>query len=226
MRTRSIARLFAKSPFGPTQLHMKKAIECAEQLRPLFDAVLREDAAACERVTRRIDELEDEADALKNEIRDHLPRSLFLPVDRRDLLELIHMQDSIADSAQEVASLLSLKRMSLPESLHPALLEFVEDVLVTCGMARAIGEEMDELAETSFGGPEAERVLDMINQLNNSETRSDVLVMAVSRQLFALDAEMNAVELILWRQVFCAVAEVANYAERMGGRMRLLIAKT
>jgi len=204
---------------------MKKAIECAEQLRPLFDAALAEDQDALSQITDRIDELENEADELKNDIRNHLPRSLFLPVDRRDLLELIHMQDSIADSAQEVAGLLSLKNMPLPDPLKSTVREFVEEILITCDMARAVGEEMDELTETSFGGPEADRVLDMINQLNSAETKSDVFGRRVSRQLFTFEADMNPVDVMLWYRVFCTALQVANYAERMGNRMRLLIAK-
>jgi predicted phosphate transport protein (TIGR00153 family) len=224
MRARSIANLFSKSPFGPTQAHLKKAIECAQQLRPLFEAALPYDAELLEAVTERINELEHQTDLLKNEIRDTLPRSLFLPVDRRDLLELIHMQDSIADSVQEVAALLSLKALWLPEDLKPAVMQLIEEILVTCDMALAIGSEMDELSETSFGGPEAERVLSMINQLDAVETKSDTLGVALSKALFAREDEMKPVDAMLWYKIFYTAGQVANYAERMGNRLRLLIA--
>jgi len=225
MRARSIANLFSKSPFGPTQAHLKKAIECAQQLRPLFEAALAYDTERLAAVTERINDLEHETDLLKNEIRDTLPRSLFLPVDRRDLLELIHMQDSIADSAQEVAGLLSLKELRLPEDLKPTVMELIEEILVTCDMALAIGSEMDELSETSFGGPEAERVLSMINQLDDVETKSDVIGVQLSKALFAREDEMKPVDMMLWYKVFYTAGQVANYAERMGNRLRLLIAQ-
>jgi predicted phosphate transport protein (TIGR00153 family) len=224
MRGRTIAKLFSKSPFGPTQAHLKKALECAQELRPLFEAALASDTERQEAVTERINELEHETDLLKNEIRDTLPRSLFLPVDRRDLLELIHMQDSIADSTQEVAGLLALKQLHLPEDLKPMVMELVEEILVTCDMASAIGSEMDELAETSFGGPEAERVLAMINQLDDVETKSDVIGVRLSKALFAREDEMKATDVMLWYNIFFTAGQVANYAERMGNRLRLLIA--
>ncbi len=224
MRSRSIANLFSKSPFGPTQAHLKKAIECAQELRPLFEAALASDTERLDAVTERINELEHETDLLKNEIRDTLPRSLFLPVDRRDLLDLIHMQDSIADSAQEVAGLLSLKVLWLPDDLKPMVMQLIEEILVTCDMALAIGSEMDELSETSFGGPEAERVLSMINQLDDVETKSDVIGVQLSKALFAREEEMKAVDVMLWYKIFYTAGQVANYAERMGNRLRLLIA--
>lgn len=224
MRARSIANLFAKSPFGPTQAHLKKAIECAQELRPLFEAALAGDRARLARVTERINVLEHETDVLKNEIRNTLPRSLFLPVDRRDLLELIHMQDSIADSTQEVAGLLSLKELQLPDELTGSVMELVEEVLVTCDMALAVGNEMDELTETSFGGPEAERVLEMIDQLDDVETKSDVIGIRLSKELFAREDDMKPVDVMLWYKIFYTAGQVANYAERMGNRLRLLIA--
>ncbi|MCZ6679671.1 MAG: TIGR00153 family protein [Candidatus Poribacteria bacterium] len=222
---RSIFNLFAKSPFGPTQAHLKKAVECAQQLRPLFEAVCAEDDTEIQRVTDFINQLEHETDQIKNEIRNHLPKSLFLPIDRRDLLELIHMQDSIADSTQEVAGMLTLKKLRLPEDLKPNAMELIDEILVTCDMAATIGFEMDELTETSFGGPEADKVLDMINQLDDSETKSDVIGVRLARQLFALEDQMSPVDVMLWYQVFYTAGQVANYAERMGNRLRLLIAR-
>ena len=222
---RSIFDLFAKSPFGPTQAHLKKAIECAQQLRPLFEAVFAEEQYEIQQVVDRIDELEHQTDQLKNEIRDHLPKSLFLPVDRRDLLELIHMQDSIADSTQETAGILTLKKLQLPDTLKPDVLNLINEILVTCDMAMAIGSELDELTESSFGGPEAEKVLEMINQLDDAETKSDVIGVRLARQLFALEDQMSPVDIMLWYQIFYTAGQVANYAERMGNRLRLLIAQ-
>lgn len=225
MTGRSIFNLFAKSPFGPTQVHLKKVVECALQLRPLFDAVYTEDQDEFQRVVNHINQLEHEADGLKNEIRDNLPKSLFLAVDRRDLLDLIHIQDAIADSTQEVAGLLTLKSMRLPEVLKPKVQHLIDEILVTCDVAGAIGSEMDELTEASFGGPEAERVLKMIKQLDDVETKSDIIGVHLARQLFALEGQMSPVDIMLWYQIFYTIGQVGNNAERMGNRLRLLIAR-
>ena len=223
---RSIFELFAKSPFGPTQAHLKKSIECAQQLHPLFEAAFAGNQDEIQQVVDKINELEHEADQLKNEIRNSLPKSLFMPVDRRDLLELIHMQDSIADSTQEAAGMLTLKKLKLPEVLKPDALNLIDEVLVTCDMGLAIGSEIDELAESSFGGPEADRVLEMINQLDDAETKSDVIGVHLARELFSLEDQMSPVDIMLWYQIFYTAGQVANNAERMGNRFRLLIARS
>ena len=223
---RSIFDLFAKSPFGPTQAHMKKAIECAQQLRPLFEAVFAEDDDEVWRIANLIDQLESETDEIKSEIRNNLPKSLRLPVDRRDLLELIHMQDSIADSTEEMAEMLTLKKLRLPDEIKPDVTNFIDEILATCDLAGAIGAEMDELAAASFGGPEAEMVLEMIYQLDDSfETKCHVAHRDLARKLFAMEEKMTPVDMMLWYQIFSTAEYAANYAHRMGSRLRLLIAR-
>ena len=95
-----IAGLFGRSPFQPTQQHMEAVEKCAAEVIPLFEALLAADGEAVAERKRRIFSLEHEADEIKNQIRAHLPKSFFMPVDRRDLLDLLHAQDSIADTAQ------------------------------------------------------------------------------------------------------------------------------
>ena len=65
----------------------------------------------------------------------------------------------------------------------------------------------------------------MINQLDDVETKSDVMGRDLARKLFAMEDRMNPVDVMLWYQIFYTAGQVANYAERMGNRLRLLIAR-
>ena len=49
-----------------------------------------------EDLARQISKQEHEADIIKNEIRNHLPKSIFLPVSRSDTLSFLKEQDAIA----------------------------------------------------------------------------------------------------------------------------------
>jgi len=97
--TNPIPGLFGKSPFKAMQNHMRIVNDCIAEVPGLFQALVDGDAAALEEQKDKIFEKEEEADHLKNSLRSHLPKSIFMPVDRRDLLELLDMQDSIADTA-------------------------------------------------------------------------------------------------------------------------------
>ena len=89
---RAIAELFGKSPFGPLVEHTNKVHQTVREVRPLVEAFLDEDYEEVELIYERISKLEHKADVIKREIRNHLPKSLFLPVDRGDMLKFLKEQ--------------------------------------------------------------------------------------------------------------------------------------
>jgi len=111
---KSIVNLFGTSPVRPLQKHMEKVVECVSQLEPLFDAVIANDLVSVDQIQERIVALEHDADDLKHDLRLNLPRSLFLPVERRDLLEVLTMQDKIANRAKDIAGIIRGRRMPSP----------------------------------------------------------------------------------------------------------------
>ena len=115
-------KLFGQSPFKPLQEHMRVVVNCANEVPGLFDAVHADDKEKVEGIRQRIYAFENEADDIKNELRAHLPKSMFMPVDRRDLLEILDLQDSIADTAQDIAGMMVVRRMKLPEPVHEPML--------------------------------------------------------------------------------------------------------
>jgi predicted phosphate transport protein (TIGR00153 family) len=216
--------LFGRSPIRPMQRHMQAAVSCAKQVLPLFEdmAAGRVEALAARR--REIDRLEHEADGIKNEIRSHLPKRLFMAVERRDMLEILDFQDSIADVAQDIAGLADQRAMSIPAGLAEPLLDLVRRVLAACERAQGVIDELDELVETGFGDREVARVDEMINELSRIESDTDELAERAQRRLFAMEAELG-VGAVFWYQMINWVADLADYAERVGNRLRLLIAR-
>jgi len=87
-----LANIFGSSPVQPLEKHIDVAYRCAKQLREFFDAAVKGDWDTATSVRSEIEKLEHEADSLKKEIRLHLPKSLFMPVPRQDLLELLHCE--------------------------------------------------------------------------------------------------------------------------------------
>jgi predicted phosphate transport protein (TIGR00153 family) len=218
-----MGNLFGRSPIRPMQKHMHAAVACARMVLPLFDAMTSGDRAALPGLRAEIDRLEHEADHLKHEIRRHLPRRLMLAVERRDLLEILDFQDSIADTAQDVAELVDQRAMLVPDSMKEGMLELVRRVLDACEAAGKIIDELDELVETGFLGREVDRVEVMITDLSLIESDTDALAEALQRQLFTLEDELG-VGTFFWWQIINLVAGMADYAERVGNRLRLLTA--
>jgi hypothetical protein len=225
MPTTTLANLFGQSPFKALQRHMRVVLDCMREVPPLFEALAAGDQERVISLKDKIFELENDADTIKNELRSNLPKSLFMPVDRRDLLEVLQMQDSIADTAQDVAGLLVERPMGMPEFLQEPLMTLAERCVDACEHSGKIIEELDELLATGFRGREANRVEEMVEELNRIEEETDQLGLELTRRLFQHEDELKPVSVMMWYQLIQWVGDLADYAEKVGDRLRLLIAR-
>jgi len=218
-----IANLFGQSPIRPMQEHMRAAVECARQIQPLFEEMVAGDKAAVTARRQKIDRLEHEADRIKNEIRSNLPKRMFLAVERRDMLEILDYQDSIADVAQDIAELADMRGMVVPKELASAFLDLVRRVVSACEQAERVINELDELVETGFRGRQVARVDEMIEELSRMESDTDELEERVQRLLFGIEDELG-ISTIFWYKLIYYVGGMADFAERVGNRLRLFTA--
>ena len=223
--TNPMAALFGKSPFKPIQEHMRVVVDCVSEVPPLFEALVAGDQAKVEAQKELIFAKENAADEIKNQLRGHLPKSILMPVDRRDLLDVLAMQDSIADTAQDIAGLLVERKMEVPAGTGEALVALVNRCVDTCNQAGKIIAELEELVEVGFRGKEASQVEEMMETLNRIEDETDDMGMALTRSLFAQEDSMSAVSVMFWYQLIQWIGDLADYSEKVGDRLRLLIAR-
>ncbi|NNL86600.1 MAG: TIGR00153 family protein [Myxococcales bacterium] len=216
-------KLVGRSPIGPMQEHMGAAVACAKEVLPLIDAMAAGDSAAIRERRTEIDRLEHAADALKNGIRGKMPRRILMAMDRRDLLEILDCQDSIADTAQDIAELVDQREMHLPSSLIEPFRALAIRSVAACEHGDKMMNELDELIETGFGHREVARVEAMISELGRIESETDRLLDTACRRVFGMEAELG-IATVYWHQILLWIANLADYAERVGNRLRLLIA--
>ena len=224
-RKSTIFSMFGESPVRPLQEHIGKVYDCVIELSPYFEAVIAQDWDRAKELQKKISALEGDADKLKKMLRLQLPKSLFLPVSRRDLLELLSMQDQIANRAKDIAGIILGRKMVLPESLHDNFTSFVARCISTCEQAKITINELDELVETGFRGKELDVVTSLITTLDKLEGESDKLEIKLRASLFKLEKDMNPVEVMFLYQVIDWIGDLANRAQRVGSRMELLLAK-
>lgn len=203
---------------------MRAVEKCVLEVPGLFRALSEGDTDLLEQIKDRIFEAEEEADLIKNNLREHLPRSLFLPVNRRDLLDVLDMQDSIADVAQDIAGLLVERHMTIPQPLVESLPPFVQRCVDVCVASARIIDELDELLEMGFRGKEASQVEKMVTALNKMEDETDELGMQITRLLFQHEDQLKPVSVMFWYRLIEWIGDLADYAEKVGNRLRLLIA--
>lgn len=220
-----LSSLFGRSPIGPIQEHMQVANDAAQLLPTFLEAAQADDWELAGEIFKRIGEAEEAADKLKRSVRRHLPNSLFLPVPRTDLLELVTIQDHVANTAKDIAGLMLGREMRFPEKLEKHLLEFARACTATCEQALVAIRELDELLEVGFTGREVVRVEGLIKELDKLEGRTDKQSKALRARLFKLERKLYAVDVMFYYKVIELLAGLADSAERVGHRLQILMAK-
>ena len=219
-----VASIFGSSPVMPIEEHAEIAYQCASQLRAFFQAAQKGAWDEAASVQAEIDRLEHEADRVKKEIRLHLPKSLFMPVPRQDLLELLLVQDRIANRTRDVAGLVMIRRMQVPEPIAEGFTKFVASVLDAALLARESVRELDELYVSGFRGAEVELVAGMIERLDDIETDTDAQQVALCKAVYELEDTLDPVAAVFIYKLIDTVGEIADLAERVGRRLELLLA--
>ena len=220
-----ITALFGPSPIRPIQKHMAKAQGCITLLGDFLEASFTKDWAKAEEVQKAIHQAENEADSLKREIRTHLPRSLWLPVARSDLLEMLQFQDRLANRAREIAGIMLGRKIEIPEELVESVRDYYQINLNTSAQALKAINELDGLLETGFRGREATLVEELLEELDELEHQSDVSQVKLRAMLFQMEDSLPPVNVIFLYRVIDRLGELADISQKVGGRLLLLIAK-
>ena len=217
---RSIAKLFGHSPFVPIQTHMEKVSLCVDKIEPIIESFLTGDVDEVARLSQEISVLEHSADGVKHDIQDQLRKKFFMPVDRSQLLEIIWLQDSIADKAENLGILLTLRPLANQPAFLSKFKEFLAKNLEAFLAVKRIINELDELLETSFGGAEAQKVFQMVHEVALLEHQADRIQHDLLKELFAYENQMTYGEFYLWIRIFRQIGELANLSEGVANKIR------
>lgn len=219
----SILNLFGRSPFALLQTHMEKVSSCVHLLVDLFTALRKGEPPLIEKIATEIADLEHAADIVKNDIRNHLPKSLFLAMDRSSLLDILSIQDSIADNAEDIAVLTTLKPLTLSDTLQEDFYAFLNKNIETFNQANAVIHELHELLESSFGGIEAEKVRSMIDSIASNEHEVDLLQRKLLKKFFNSEEEYTLSTFHIWQRIFESIGSISNLSEKLAYRLRMTL---
>ena len=223
--TNLLSSVFGRSPIGPIQKHIATAHQCAQLLEPFFQAVFAEHWEEVHNIQQNIIRLEHEADEIKKDVRMSLPKSLFLPVPRSDLLEIVTMQDKVANRTKDIAGIVLGRQLVIPEPIRNAFMDYLRRSIATSAQALKAMNELDELLEAGFRGREVELVERLIEELDQIESETDLHQIQVRRILFGLEQELPPVDVMFLYKIIDWVGDLADRASRVGGYLQLLLAR-
>lgn len=222
LNTRSILHVFAKSPITLLRKHMATVYSCTHDLIEFVDCCKRSDFITAEKLYNQISDAERKADRIKHELRTHLPRCIFLPVRRTDVLDLLATQDVLANKTKDIAGIMLGRQMQIPQEILDDFSHFIEVNVSTCAKTQTTIDQLEELLESGFRGKETELVESMVKEIDEFESNSDRLQVKLRASLFAIEHNLSPINVIFLYKIIQWVGEIANAAQSVAHRLLLL----
>jgi predicted phosphate transport protein (TIGR00153 family) len=116
-----------------------------------------------------------------------------------------------------------MRDLTVPETVKPSLSQLMERAVATARSSHELVEQLDELVEASFGGPEAERVNERIESVSRKEHDTDRASYEYAKVVFAAERDMTAGELWMMLKIGQTLGDLANASERIGKRLQLML---
>ena len=146
-----------------------------------------------------------------------------MAIDRGQLLEILSLQDSIADKAEDVAVLMSIRTVNMLDDLKLPFIEYVEGNADAFYKARDVIRELDALIESGFGGVEAARVDAMISDVAEAEHSCDIMQRTLLRSVLDLEDDLSKGDFFIWQRLILETAGISNQSEKLVNRIRMLL---
>jgi len=222
--TISFKQLLGGSPFPPLKEHMKLSAKCVEQIPIMLEALFDGEDGTLKDAREKVFELESQADEIFDNLSSSLSQHKFLPVHRHDLIAVLREQEEIADTAQDIAGLL-MTHLDVSGELREPLLTLANKSVETCHNALKVIKTLDALVETGFKGPDVDHVYQLIDEVSKSEDGADMLGIDLVDTLYQHHKDKDPVSTVFTYQLTRWLGELADHAELVGSRMRLLVAR-
>ena len=133
------------------------------------------------------------------------------------------MQDSLADKAEDIAVLSTLRSLECYDLVKKDFEFFCEENMEAFRLTKKALKEFDNLLESSFGGAEAEKVKIIIEELALKEHEIDILQNKILKLLYGLGNKMEYTSFNLWITIIKEVGQLSNIGEKLGNRIRMIL---
>ena len=225
MTNESILGIFAKSPFVSLQKHMDIGKQAAISLQNFLTSAGVSDWSKAKQYRQEIIDLEHAADDIKNQIRTHLPKSLFMSVSREDLLDLVYTMDGIPNTAKDISGIMIGRQMEIPNQIAEQFSAFVKAAIKAAKQASAAIEKVDEVRRGGFSSSDADLLQDLVAELELLEHENDDLEAALRNDFFEIEKDFPAVDVMFLYDIFNRIGSLADIAQTAGRILIRLVSK-
>jgi hypothetical protein len=141
----------------------------------------------------------------------------------KGLLELLLVQDRVANRARDVSGIVLGRRMRLPDAIKEPFLAFLSRNVDAAKKARKTIRELDELYATGFRGAEAKLVESLVDELDEIENDTDSMQVTLRQALMAVEKELHPIDVMFLYRIIEETGDISDMAERIGRRLEVLL---
>ena len=217
-----ISSLFFKSPFENLQKHADKVKDCAFLFKKAAELYMNEKYDEFEEITDQVAKLESEADAIKRNIRNHLPRGILMPVDKFQLFQYIREQDKVLDEIEESLFWLSFRHARIPKELVEDFKHLIDLVMKSMDKLPALVSQARKYFR-SRSNEDRNKVKTIVRDIRQWEREADLVERELKSKIFHTVKEALSVYYLI--RLTELIGSIADHAENASDMMRAMIAR-
>jgi predicted phosphate transport protein (TIGR00153 family) len=220
----NLTDVIGNSPLSILERHVRVCADCVNLLIEYFEAAQAGEWKRASDLRDEIAKLESVADDLKLEVRSNLPRGLWMSVSRADLLELVRMQDKMANDTKDVAGLSLGRELAFPAKLEKSLFKYLAAITDCTNQAVEVIVALRELSRSAFGSRQVDAIAKMVTMVEKVERKSDDQQQALRAKLRKYEADLSPIDAVFLYQLLSQIGEIADSAEKVSHRAQIISA--
>ncbi|MDV0444939.1 hypothetical protein MmiAt1_04890 [Methanimicrococcus sp. At1] len=225
---RSILNIFVDSPMDALEDHSKKVVETADRLSEMLDFYLAGDSGKTEEFRQIVDDLEYDADKMKQQFQIVLPNSVVIQLDTNDLMAFLKAQDGIANLAQNAAHWMTLRPSAdIPEEIKDGLRELMRMIMKCIRGYEQVMKGLEKIEATSYSKVEIQKLVSKIPEIEKNEYEVDMFEVKVLKMIFEHENEIGGAGVYHVSRLVDNIGDIADQTAHAIDIMRkILIKKT
>ncbi|RKX36974.1 MAG: DUF47 domain-containing protein [Thermotogae bacterium] len=223
--TRFIGKMFPKkSPVELLREHAQTTKKASEFILPTLEAFLSENTEALSTISKRVDQLERNADDLKVQIRESYSKLKFVYFDRVDVLTILQQEDAVIDAIDDFAKYVMLNTLEKPldKELANLLFQLAGEASRAIDVMFKSVEGLILVVESSFSPKSLQDEEKEVLEVEDLEASTDKTSIEIGKRLFSMKNSIHPVDLFFLEKVVRLLARIADHAENVVERIRMI----
>lgn len=217
-----LSSLFYRSPFEGLQKHADKVKECARLFKEATVCHIGKECKEFDLLTEQVARMESEADDIKRNIRNHLPKGILMPVDKFEFFDYLREQDKVLDEVEDALFWLSFRPRGIPDEVATDIHHLVEAVIPPIERLSDLVALANEYFRTKSDAQRT-KMKSLIRDIRQYEREADLLERELNFKIFGTIKDPLAVFHLI--RLVEIIADIADHAQNASDRMRAMIAR-